>query len=326
MLRWACGVRVVEPVALCALALDAALGWPSAIYRRVGHPVGAFARVIMACEARWNRPRRRERARRLAGALAMLALVLGTGGMALAIEHMIRVLAGAWAWLPIAVLAWPALAQRSLYDHYRPVQAALERGNLPAAREAVGMIVGRDTAALDEAGIARAAIESLAESFCDGVIAPLFWLMVLGLPGVWAYKAINTADSLIGHPEEPLRAYGWAAARIDDAANLIPARLSAVLICLAGARADTRGWRVLWRDHGRHASPNAGWPEAAMAGTLGIRLGGPVRYDDVLSAKPWIGGNLAKDADAGTMARAGSVYLRACVLAWIIAGGVAWLA
>ncbi|WP_067732399.1 adenosylcobinamide-phosphate synthase CbiB [Novosphingobium naphthalenivorans] len=311
---------MVEPVALGALVLDAALGWPDGLYRHIGHPVGAFARIITTCETRWNRPDRPARLRRLSGLAAMLVLILVSGGAAFAIEWIVRALAGPWAWLLLACAAWPALASRSLYEHYQPVVQALNRGDLPAAREAVGHIVGRDTAALDRPGVARAAIESLAESFCDGVIAPLFWLMVLGLPGAWIYKAINTADSLIGHPEEPLRAYGWAAARIDDAANLIPARLSAVLICLAGMG----GWRVLWRDHGRHASPNAGWPEAAMAGTLGIRLAGPVHYDGVLAQKPWIGDGA--EADAGTMARAGNIYLRACLLAWIGAGGVAWLA
>ena len=321
MPHWPCGPPVVEPVALGALVLDAALGWPNRIYRRIGHPVAGFARIIAACEVRWNRPDRPPRVRRLSGVAAMLVLVLTSGGIACAAEQVSRALAGPWAWLPLAFAAWPALAQRSLYDHFRPIEAALKRGDLPAAREAVGMIVGRDTAALDAPGVARAGIESLAESFCDGVIAPLFWLLVLGVPGAWIYKAINTADSLIGHPEEPLRDYGWAAARIDDAANLIPARLSAILICLAGWG---RGWRILWRDHGRHASPNAGWPEAAMAGTLGIRLAGPVRYDGVLSQKPWIGDGA--EADAGAMVRAGNIYLRACLLAWIGAGGVAWLA
>lgn len=185
------------------------------------------------------------------------------------------------------------------------------------------MIVGRDTAGLGAPGAARAAIESLAESFCDGVIAPLFWLLVLGLPGAWAYKAINTADSLIGHSEEPLRAFGWASARTDDFANLVPARLSALLICMAGAD----GWRVLWRDHGKHASPNAGWPEAAMAGVLGVRLAGPVRYDDVVAQKPWIGEGA--EADVAAMRKARTVFVRACALAWfvagVLAGGVQWL-
>ncbi|SFG24893.1 adenosylcobinamide-phosphate synthase [Novosphingobium sp. CF614] len=311
---------MVEPIGLAALALDAAAGWPSWLHRRIGHPVGTFARIIGACETGWNRPTRPAACRRLLGAATVALLVLASGGMALIAELVIRALAGQWAWPFLAIAAWPALAQRSLYQHYMPVMDALERGDLTAAREAVGLIVGRDTADLDERGIARAAIESLAESFCDGIVAPLFWLLVLGLPGAWIYKAINTADSLIGHPEEPLRAFGWAAARSDDVLNLIPARSSAVLICLAGAG----GWRAMLRDHARHASPNAGWPEAAMAGALGVRLAGPASYDGLLVDKPWIGDG--PDADLAAMRRAAGVYLRACALAWMLAGRWAWLA
>ena len=311
---------MAEPIALCALMLDAALGWPDRLYRRIGHPVGLFARIINAGGRRWNCPRHSCLARRLYGLAAMLFLIGVIGGGAFAAEHMIRLALGPWAWLGLALAAWPAFAQRSLDDHFSAVVSALARNDLAAARSAVAMIVGRDTAALDRAGVARAAIESLAESFCDGVIAPLFWLLVLGLPGVWIFKAINTADSLVGHPEEPLRAYGWAAARIDDAANLVPARISALLICLAGGG----GWKVLRRDHAKHASPNAGWPEAAMAGALGIWLGGPVRYDGVIAAKPTIGEGTA--AGLGVMIRARNVYRRGCAIAWILTGGIACLA
>lgn len=310
---------MAEPVALVALAVDAALGWPDRLYRRIGHPIGGFARIIAGCERRWNRPGWSDRSRRALGTATVLLLVFTSGGAAFAAEWALRNLAGAWAWLFVALAAWPALAQRSLLEHFRPIETALAHGDLSAARRAVGMIVGRDTAHLDEAGVARAAIESLAESFCDGVIAPLFWLLVFGLPGVWAYKAINTADSLIGHPEAPLRAFGWASARTDDLVNLIPARLSAVLLCIVGAR----GWRVLGRDHGNHASPNAGWPEAAMAGVLGVRLAGPVRYDDILADKPWIGDGA--EADVAAMRAARSVFVRACALAWVVAGGLQWL-
>ena len=310
---------MIEPVALAALALDAALGWPAWLYRCIGHPVGAFARQITACERRWNR-RRTSCKRRALGLLTVVLLGGATAIVAGLAEASIRLLAGPAAWPLVAIAAWPALAQRSLHDHYLPVLAALARGDLPAARQAVGMIVGRDTGSLDESGIARAAIESLAESFCDGIVAPLFWLLVLGLPGIWTYKAINTADSMIGHPEEPLRAFGWAAARGDDALNLIPARLAALLICMAGGG----GWRVLWRDRRKHASPNAGWPEAAMAGALGIRLAGPVSYDGELQSKPWIGEGA--EASPSAMRQARRVFVRACGLLWLIAGGLAWLA
>ena len=310
---------MAEPVALAALALDAAIGWPGALYRRIGHPVGLFAQTIGACEALWNRPERGANTRRALGVLTVLLLVILTGGTGWIAQRLLLAYLGAWGWLAVALLAWPALAQRSLFDHVRPVAKALQTDDLPAARHAVGRIVGRDTASLDEPGIARAAIESLAESFCDGVVAPLFWLLLLGLPGIWTYKAINTADSMIGHREPRWRAFGWAAARTDDLLNLVPARLSGLLLCLAGPG----GWRTLWRDSRNHASPNAGWPEAAMAGALGLRLAGPIAYDGMMHAKPWIGDGRS-DAQAGDIARALHLYVRACLLLWILAGAVAW--
>ena len=315
---------MAEPVALAALALDGALGWPQGLYARIGHPVGLFARLIDHCERRWNRANASAPRRRVAGMATMLLLVGLSGGTAWLIERALIALFGAGGWIAIAIVTWPALAQRSLFDHVRPVALALHRGDIEAARAAVSLIVGRDTAALDEAGIARAAIESLAESFCDGIAAPLFWLLVGGLPGIWAYKAINTADSLIGHPEPPLRAFGWAAARTDDIANWLPARIGGALICLAGGRRARKGWRILRRDARRHASPNAGWTEAAMAGVLGLRLAGPVAYEGQRQDKPWIGDG-TPDAGAHDIDRAIALYLRACTLLWIIAGGIAWL-
>ncbi|WP_150294191.1 adenosylcobinamide-phosphate synthase CbiB [Sphingobium estronivorans] len=304
---------MAEPVAFAALALDAALGWPGWLHARIGHPVGAFARIIGAAERRWNRTEGSGIARRWAG-IGLLAILLGVaGGAGLAVDGAIRRWAGDWAWVGLALAAWPALAQRSLYAHVVPVVRALVAGDLGAARRAVGWIVGRDTAELDEAGVARAGIESLAESFCDGVVAPLFWLLLLGLPGVWAYKAVNTADSLIGHKEAPFTDFGWAAARFDDGMNWVPARLAGLLLCVAGGG----GWGVLWRDHGRHASPNAGWPEAAMAGALAVRLAGPVRYDGVSHDKPWIGSG--GEADVWAMRAGLRVYLRACLMLWGLA-------
>lgn len=310
---------MAEPVALLALAIDAPVGWPARLYAVVGHPVGLFARLIGACEARGNRPTQSGAVRRTAGIATVVLLVLVAVGGSILIVALLRHFLGAYSWPVVALLAAPGLAQRSLNDHVAPVATALEAGDIPAARAAVAMIVGRDTARLDEAGIARAGIESLAESFCDGVAAPLFWLLLLGLPGLWAYKAINTADSLIGHREPRWRAFGWAAARTDDVANLIPARLAALLLCLCGPG----GWAVMWRDSAKHASPNAGWPEAAMAGVLGVRLAGPVAYDGVVALKPWIGDGPAPP-NAATLRRALAVYRRACLALWIIAGGIAW--
>jgi adenosylcobinamide-phosphate synthase len=311
---------MAEPIALTALALDAAFGWPRALYRCIGHPVGLFARIIEGREARWNRPEHGFVVRRLLGALTLLILLIVVAGCGWALHHLLLASFDDWGWIAVAVFAWPALAQRSLFDHVRAVGERIDAGDLTGAQSAVGMIVGRDTGALDEAGVARAAIESLAESVCDGVVAPLFWLLLLGLPGVWAYKAVNTADSLIGHREERWRAFGWAAARFDDLANWIPARLSGLLLCLAGGG----GWRILWREARKHASPNAGWPEAAMAGALGLRLAGPIAYDGVMHDKPWIGEG-ASDAGGDAIDRALAIYLRACLFLWLIAGVVAWL-
>lgn len=311
---------MADPVALVALMLDAAIGWPNALYRRIGHPVGLFARMIDWSERWGNRPEWRFCQRRAAGIVALTAMLTLIGGGCWLVQAGLALALGQAAWIGIALLAFPALAQRSLYDHIRPVAEALDRGDLHEARRAVGMVVGRDTAALDASGVSRAAIESLAESFCDGVVAPLFWLLTLGLPGVWSYKAINTADSMIGHREERWRAFGWAAARVDDLANLIPARLGGVLLCIAGGG----GWRAMLRDSGKHASPNAGWTEAAMAGALGLRLAGPISYDAVLHDKPWIGDGRA-DARPDDIRRALAVYRRACLMLWGIAA-MAWLA
>ena len=309
-----------EPVALAALILDAAIGWPQWLYRRIGHPVGLFARVIDWAEAQGNRPDRADGLRRMLGVVTMIALIALVSGGAWLVQAGAIAMAGRWGWLVVALFAFPALAQRSLHDHVVPVARALAIGDLAAARRAVGMIVGRDTGALDHAAVARAAIESLSESFCDGVAAPLFWLLLLGLPGVWVYKAINTADSLIGHREPRWRAFGWAAARIDDLANWVPARLGGAVICLAGGG----GWRVMWRDARKHASPNAGWTEAAMAGALDLRLAGPVAYDGTLYAKPWLGSG-ERPVGAVDITRALRVYHRACLVLWIVAGGIAWL-
>jgi adenosylcobinamide-phosphate synthase len=307
------------PVAAAALALDAAFGWPAWLYRRIGHPVGGFARIIAVCAARWNRLDRSPMVRRLGGVATVGLLLAVSGGGGWLVQQALYRLAGAWAWPLIALAAFPALAQRSLHEHVRPVARALAQENLPAARIAVGRIVGRDTAMLDGAGIARAAIESLAESFCDGVIAPLFWLLLLGLPGAWAYKAINTADSLIGHIEQPWRDFGWAAARLDDGLNFIPARAAGALLCLSAGS----GWATMWRDCRHHASPNAGWPEAAMAGALGVRLGGPVSYDGLRHDKPWLGAG--RSTDARSIGQALNLYRRACALLWVITWGTLWL-
>ena len=308
---------MADPVAIAALAIEAAVGWPDRLYRTIGHPVGIFARAIGAGERAWNRGA--EPRRRAAGVALVVLLLSVTILVGWAIERLAGAIVGRWAWIVVALLAVPGLAQRSLHDHVAPIGRALAADDLDAARALVGRIVGRDVAVLDRAGIARAAIESLAESFCDGIVAPAFWLVLGGLPGLWAYKALNTADSLIGHREPRWRAFGWAAARADDGANLLPARLAGALLCLAGRR----GWRIMRRDARKHASPNAGWPEAAMAGALGLRLAGPIAYDGAVQDKAWIGDG-REDADATDIVRALRIYRRACLGLWLIAGGTAW--
>ena len=311
---------MADPAVPLALMLDAAIGWPGWLYARLGHPVGAIARLIGRLETRWNRPDRSFSHRRAAGVAALAIVVAVTVATAWACVLFVERLAGPSAWIPLAALAWPGLAQRSLDDHVRPVAKALIDGDLADARRRVAMIVGRDAASLDAAGVARAAIESLAESFCDGVAAPLFWLVLLGVPGLWAYKAINTADSLIGHREERWRAFGWAAARTDDVVNVVPARLAALAIGIAGGG---KGLAHVRREAGKHASPNAGWPEAAMAGVLGVQLAGPVAYEGIRQDKPWIGSGRADLTDADVI-RALAVYRRACLILWLVVGVIAW--
>ncbi len=298
---------------LAAAALEAAFGYPDALHRRVPHPVVWIGTLISTLEARLSRPDFSEALRRVLGVLTLM-IIVGVSGLA---GWLVTKFGGPWAVVIIGVVG---LAQRSLYDHVRAVAKPLRAGDLQGARTAVGMIVGRDTAQLDESGVAAAAIESLAESFCDGVVAPIFWFVVAGLPGLFVYKAVNTADSLIGHREPRWRSFGWASARLDDLLNLIPARLAGVLVAVAGRG----GWTAMWRDAGKHSSPNAGWPEAAMAGALGVQLGGPAWYDGEVSNRPVLGQGRAPDA--GDLARALKVYLAACAILWLMlaVGGLAW--
>ena len=301
-----------------ALSLEAAFGYPHWLYRLVRHPVVWIGGLIGLLERRLNRPELSIAARRLLGVATLVAICAVAGAAGWAVEA--ALVPGPAVALLVVVLATCGLAQRSLYDHVAVVGKALREGDLAAARAKVGRIVGRDTGELDADGVARAAIESLAESFSDGVVAPAFWFLVGGLPGLFIYKAVNTADSMIGHREERWRAFGWASARFDDLLNLIPARLSGVLIAVAGRS----GWRVMLRDAGLHASPNAGWPEAAMAGALCRTLGGPAAYEGAVLQRPTLGDGPAPTAT--DLDRALRLYLIACGLLWalLIAGGLAW--
>ena len=301
-------------VVLAALGLEMALGYPAWLLRRGPHPVAWPAALIEGLERRWNRATYSDTKRRGLGVAVVAILV----GLAILIGGGLHLLLGGgrWGLAAVALIATVGLAQNSLHHHVVAVLVPLRAGDLPAARLAVGGIVGRDTAELDAGQIAAAALESLAESFNDGVVAPAFWLLVGGLPGLFAYKAVNTADSLIGHMEPRWQMFGWAAARTDDLMNLVPARVAGAVLVLAAGTRRRSAWRIMRRDARRHASPNAGWPEAAMAGALGVSLGGAARYDGALSERPVFGDGpppTIQDLERGL-----AVYRLACALLWLI--------
>jgi adenosylcobinamide-phosphate synthase len=304
---------------LVGLAIDLAIGWPGWLYARIGHPVTWLGAVIAWLERLCNRG---TRSRRIGMGAVCVALVLAVvTGPALLLQS--RLPEGIGGVILGGVLAWPLIALRAMHGHVAAVAAPLSAGDLAAARAAVAMIVGRDPAALDEAGVARAVIESLAENTGDGIVAPIFWGVVAGLPGIAAYKAVNTLDSMIGHRNDRFEAFGKVAARVDDVANLIPARLTGGLFALAARRHMARALRIMWRDARAHRSPNAGWSEAAMAGALGVRLSGPRIYGDRVSAEPWLNG-AARDPGPGDLRRALRLYAGAMAL-MALALGVLWV-
>ena len=294
--------------ALVAVVFEALAGYPDAVFRAIGHPVTWLGRLIAWCDKTWNSENDSESARRFWGVATVLVLL----AVSLVVGRALMFLLPA---IVCGLLASCLLAQRSLHMHVEAVASALEREGIESARRAVSMIVGRDTAQLDEAAVSRAAIESLAENYSDGVVAPLFWMAVGSLPGGIAYKAINTADSMIGHKSPRHLAFGWAAARLDDVLNLPASRLS--LLWLAAAAMFTPGaspqgaWRAALRDAGQHDSPNAGWPEAAMAGALGFRLAGPRLYDGEVTDDHWMGDGRAELA-AADIRKALMLYRNAC--------------
>jgi adenosylcobinamide-phosphate synthase len=301
------------PLAFLSLLVEMAFGYPPRLFKAIGHPVTWIGALIALLDRNWNRESDAPRQRRLAGLAALLILlvvsilagVLIQGGFALVPYGVIGT----------AILASSLFAQRSLHSHVAEVAAALETGGLEAGRKAVSMIVGRDPEKLDEAGVSRAAIESLAENFSDAIVAPAFWMAVGGLPGAIAYKAVNTADSMIGHKSERHRDFGWASARFDDLVNWPASRLSALLLVTAALvlpRASPRNaWRAVRRDAKGHRSPNAGWPEAAMAGALGLSIAGPRYYHGVLAVDAEMGAGGRRNLNAADIRRALALYRRA---------------
>ncbi|GEP10570.1 adenosylcobinamide-phosphate synthase CbiB [Methylobacterium gnaphalii] len=307
---------------LClALVIEAAAGYPDRLYRALGHPVTWIGRLIAALEARLNRGS--EARRRVGGVAALLALIL----LCALAAFMATMLAAAFgrgiSLLVLAILAASLPAQRSLHDHVARVARGLRTEGLAGGRTAVSMIVGRNPDALDEAAVCRAAIESLSENFSDGVVAPAFWLGLGGLPGGVLYKAINTADSMIGHRTPRHEAFGWVSARLDDLVNLPASRLTALLLIAAAAihrdASASGAWRAVRRDAGLHRSPNAGWPEAAMAGALDLRLAGPRIYGDTRVEDAWMGDGRA-EAQPSDIERALTLYRTSCLLLATMAG------
>ena len=294
------------------MLIELCFGYPERIAGAIGHPVTWIGHLIDALDRLFNRETVGARARRAAGIVAVLILIVVVGAVGLVVER--ELLRLPFGLLAVGLVASTLIAQRSLHRHVADVAVALEKRGTEAGRTAVSYIVGRDTEALDTAGVARAAIESLAENFSDAVVAPILWLAIAGLPGAALYKAINTADSMIGHRTRRYEAFGWAAARLDDLVNLPGSRLSALLLIAAAGlskNASANGaWRAMRRDAARHRSPNAGYPEAAMAGALGLSLAGPRVYGGVPVDDATMGDGRG-DADAADIVRALALYRRA---------------
>jgi adenosylcobinamide-phosphate synthase len=318
-------MKMSVELVLLAMLIELGIGYPEPVVSAIGHPVTWIGALIGGLDRSLNCDAAAPV--RCGAGVVTIAIVLGiTGTIAFVIQHqLLRLPLGIFA---LAIVASSMIAQRSLYRHVAKVAAALEKQDLDSGRAAVSHIVGRDTAALDTAGVARAAIESLAENFSDGIVAPVFWMVIGGLPGAALYKAINTADSMIGHRTPRYAAFGWAAARLDDVVNLPASRLAALLLFAAAAlqknARPAAAWRAVARDAARHRSPNAGYPEAAMAGALGLSLAGPRRYAGVTIDDAMMGDG-RRDADARDIRRALALYARADAILIAILFGIGTL-
>ena len=297
-------------ILIISFGIEAVLAYPAPVFRAIGHPVSWIGALIAALDSTLNRPNASFAVRRAAGVATVLLLVAGSLGVGFVLETLARTIPYLGFAVAIVVVA-ALLATGNLDQHVRAVAAAIRADGLTGGRRSIANIVGRDPETLDEAAICRAAIESLAENASDGVTAPALWFLAGGLPGMIAYKAINTADSMIGHMSEHHRAFGWAAARLDDLVNLPASRLTGLMFIAAAAlvpgASASSAWRAYRRDARLHRSPNAGWPEAAMAGALGLRLAGPRSYAGVVVDDHWMGDGRA-DATAQDIDRALMIY------------------
>jgi adenosylcobinamide-phosphate synthase len=311
-------------VTLLALLIEATVGYPMRVLHAIGHPVIWIGALVGWLDRKLNSDTDSRGRRRLLGFVALFAIAAVPAGVAWGLERSLLLLP--FAFVFVGVCASTLLAQQSLHTHVAQVAVALEQGGLAAGREAVSRIVGRDTHALDAAGVARAAIESLAENFSDGVVAPVFWLAIGGLAGGAAYKAINTADSMIGHRNARYADFGCAAARVDDLVNLPASRIAALLIIGAAAisknASASAAWNAVLRDAHRHRSPNAGHPEAAMAGALGLALGGARTYGGMAVDEPTMGDG-RRDAGSTDIRDALKLYRRADLILIVLVAAIA---
>ncbi|HUQ38117.1 MAG TPA: adenosylcobinamide-phosphate synthase CbiB [Aestuariivirga sp.] len=285
--------------AALALLIERLFGYPKSLYDKIGHPVEWIGIILKKLETLLYDPEAEPLQARLRGLAALLALLFIVAIPAVIITSVLSTFA--FGWIIEALLATALIAQHSLYEHVSAVGKGLDT-SLSEGRKAVARIVGRDPTALDESGVVKGALESLAENTSDGIVAPVLWYALFGLPGIVAYKAINTADSMIGHKSERYIYFGWAAARLDDLINLPASRLTGLLFAAAAAWNDSERGKIavqiMWRDAPKHQSPNAGWPESALAASLGVRLGGPRSYDGSRVDLPWMGegrGTLNRD-------------------------------
>ena len=298
-----------------AMLLDAALGEPRWLWDRVPHPAVAAGRAVGWFDRRWNERAGEGARRRLRGVAMMAAL----GLVAIALGWIVGLGGPLAEIIALAVL----LAHRSLVEHVGAVADGLD-ASLEEGRGAVARIVGRDTAAMDESEVARAAVESAAESLSDAVVAPALWFLVAGLPGLFLCKMVNTADSMVGYRTERHEAFGWAAARLDDLMNAVPARLTAVGILLAHGRLDAV--REVEDDAGLHRSPNAGWPEAAMARVLGVALAGPRSYGGTMADYPHLNGAARMELGADDVRASVSTLWRVWAAGFAVTAAVVALA
>lgn len=304
------------PLAFLSLLFELGLGYPDRLVRAIGHPVIWIGKLISFLDTSLNRAADTDARRRFLGVVAFAVIVAVPAAIAFAVERLFGLVP--FGMLLTAIAASSLVAQRSLGSHVKAVADALDSGGIVAGRKTVSQIVGRDPESLDEAGVSRAAIESLAENFSDGITAPAFWLAVLGFAGGAAYKAANTADSMIGHRTRRHEAFGWAAARFDDLINLPASRLTALAIVLAAflvpGTDPQRAWQAVSRDAKKHRSPNAGWPEAAMAGALGLALAGPRAYGGVMVDDAFMGDGGRREATAADIRAALRLYWTADAL------------